>query len=235
MTSERLRSHFGFIFISLILIVSYFWRHFYSGEISAQKVATIINLEEMKHFKIVLLGSTHAGKTSIIQRFVNNTFTMNTLASVQSAFFERSIKLANEEITLDIWDTAGQEMFHALTPMYYRDANGSIIVFDVTDANSFSKAKQWVNEIKYAMGEKTALMIVGNKNDLKSIRVVRTEEAQKYAASIGVTYMESSAKTGYQIDDVFKHIGQLVYERSFNTAQSGGINIQTPNNNSTCC
>ncbi|OHT15319.1 small GTP-binding protein [Tritrichomonas foetus] len=190
----------------------------------------------MIHYKVVLLGSTHAGKTSIIQRFVNNSFTVNTLASVQSAFFEKNLKIGQTNIVLDIWDTAGQERFHSLTPMYYRDANASIIVFDVTDANSFSKAKQWVSELRNAQGDKTIIMIVGNKNDLKSIRVVRTEEAQKYANSVNVTYMESSAKTGFQIEEIFSHIGHQIYEAKVSST-ADGIDVDTngTDKKNNCC
>ncbi|KAK8893534.1 hypothetical protein M9Y10_021956 [Tritrichomonas musculus] len=188
----------------------------------------------MIHYKVVLLGSIHAGKTSIIQRFVNGTFSVNTLSSVQAAFFEKQIKIGNSTVILDIWDTAGQERFHSLAPMYYRDANASLIVFDVTDANSFSKAKQWLNELRTSVGNNIILMLIGNKHDLKSIRVVRTEEAAKYAESVGVHYMETSAKTDYQIEDAFDNITKLMQESSSENQTTANLQPETSEKRKYC-
>lgn len=189
----------------------------------------------MIHYKVVLLGSIHAGKTSIIQRFVNGTFSVNTQSSVQAAFFEKQIKIGQSTVVLDIWDTAGQERFHSLAPMYYRDANASLIVFDVTDANSFSKAKQWLNEVRASIGSNIILMLIGNKHDLKSIRVVRTEEAANYAESAGVHYMETSAKTDFQVEEAFDNITKLILESSIGSQPISELQPSTENKKSKCC
>ena len=167
----------------------------------------------MQKNKIVLVGTTHAGKTSIIQRYINDQFTVSTVASTQAAFFQKSIELDGKEYMLDIWDTAGQERFRSLAPVYYRDAKGAIVVFDITDANSFSKAKQWINELRNARGDQVVIFLVGNKTDLQFIRVVQTPEAMQYAKISGLTYFETSAKTGSNIDQVFTDLAIEILQK----------------------
>lgn len=164
----------------------------------------------MQRNKVVLVGTTHTGKTSIIQRFVNNQFTPTSVSSMQAAFFKKTVNLKSSEQVLEIWDTAGQERFRSLAPMYYRDARAAIIVFDVTDANSFSKAKQWVNELKSARGDNIIISLVGNKIDLQFIRVVQANEAKQYANSQGFMYYETSAKNGTNIEELFRDIAGQV-------------------------
>mgnify|MGYP004701330105 CR=1 FL=1 len=163
----------------------------------------------MKNYKVVFLGSSHAGKSSIIQRCVNGQFNPNTCSTVQAGFFEKTIIVEDKEVNLDIWDTAGQERFHSLTPMYYRDSDAAIIVFDVTDANSFAKAKQWLNELRSMQGSSSnnVQIMAGNKCDLQAIRVVPTTDAVEYCKAVGVPYFETSAKTGYNVIEVFEEVG----------------------------
>ena len=164
--------------------------------------------ENLPHFKIAMMGSSRVGKTSIVQKCINDQYTLNTTSTMQAAFFEKKIHVDNQDIILEVWDTAGQERFHSLAPMYYRDANGIIVVFDITDATSFTKAKQWVNELRESRSDSSLEIIVAaNKNDLQSLRVVSPIEVQQYAKIEGLTICETSAKTGYFIKELFDEIG----------------------------
>lgn len=166
----------------------------------------------MSRNKIVLLGTTHTGKTSIVQRYVTGQFHPDTVISMQAALFKKAVKLKYTEEELEIWDTAGQERFRSLGPMYYQDAKAALVVFDVTDANSFSKAKQWINELKSARSDSIMIVLVGNKADLQFIRVVQAREAREYAKSFGYMYFETSAKTGINIEQMFYTIAEHLYE-----------------------
>ena len=167
---------------------------------------------KIPHFKIAILGTSHVGKTSIVQKFINDQYTLNTVSTTQAAYFEKNITVKNHEIILDIWDTAGQERFHSLAPMYYRNAKGVIVVFDITDATSFTKAKQWVNELKENREDNNLqIIIAANKNDMQHLRVVSPTEIQQYARAEGLTICETSAKTGYFIKELFYDIGECVF------------------------
>ena len=191
----------------------------------------------MSKNKVVLLGTTHAGKTSIVQRYINGQFTTSTIASTQAAFFQKTVETKEKEIVLDIWDTAGQERFRSLAPVYYRDACGAVVVYDITDANSFSKAKQWINELKSARGDQVVICLVGNKLDLQFIRVVQTTEAKQYAKLAGASYFETSAKTGSNIDQVFEDIALKIEENMFiEMSQTvSEAQLKTKKQSSGCC
>jgi Ras-related protein Rab-21 len=102
-----------------------------------------------------------------------------------------------------IWDTAGQERFHALGPIYYRDANGALLVYDITDRDSFTKVRHWVKELRKIVGKDIVLVIAGNKADLERKRQVDDNEAQEYAKSVGATHMICSAKTNKNVEEAF--------------------------------
>ena len=160
----------------------------------------------MKKAKVVLVGSAHTGKTSIVNRFVYGEFSPHTMPSTQPAFFQKKVNYNGEEFTLEIWDTAGQEQYHALSPMYYRDADAGIVVFDLTDTNSFTKCKQWVTELRQARGDSIVIELAGNKSDLPSIRTVQLESIQSFAQQINAASFETSAKTGENITLLFNSL-----------------------------
>lgn len=153
--------------------------------------------------KVVLVGAAHTGKTSIVNRFIYGEFSPHTMPSTQPAFFQKKIWFDGTEFTLDIWDTAGQEQYHALSPMFYRDADAGIVVFDLTDSASFNKSKQWVSELRQARGTDISLVVAGNKSDLISQRAISLEAVNTFSASIAASSFDTSAKTGENIDLLF--------------------------------
>jgi Ras-related protein Rab-21 len=123
-----------------------------------------------------------------------------------------------------IWDTAGQERFHALGPIYYRDANGALLVYDITDRDSFTKVRHWVKELRNVVGKKIVLLIVGNKMDLEKQRQVNDEEAKEYAASVGAIHMTCSAKTNKGVEEAFLELtkGMLTPFEGGQSVKPGG-------------
>ncbi|KAL5277877.1 RAB21 family protein [Megaselia abdita] len=155
------------------------------------------------NFKVVLLGEGCVGKTSIILRYVEDKFNSKHISTLQASFLTKKINFDGKRVQLNVWDTAGQERFHALGPIYYRSSNGAVLVYDITDQDSFEKVKNWVKELKKMLGNEVVLVIVGNKTDLEKDRNVQTQEAEEYATSVGARYFETSAKLNEGIEDVF--------------------------------
>eukprot|EP00456_Euglypha_rotunda_P006858 TRINITY_DN11199_c0_g2_i2.p1 TRINITY_DN11199_c0_g2~~TRINITY_DN11199_c0_g2_i2.p1 ORF type:complete len:154 (+),score=5.92 TRINITY_DN11199_c0_g2_i2:243-704(+) len=122
--------------------------------------------------------------------------------------------LAKKSVKLMIWDTAGQERFHALGPIYYRDANGALLVYDITDRDSFTKVRNWVKELRKIVGKDIVLLIAGNKCDLTKHRQVSDEDAKAYADSVGAVHMLCSAKTGKNVETLFLELTKGMLEKS---------------------
>ena len=163
--------------------------------------------------KLVLVGSMHTGKTSIVNRYVFGSFTPHTVTTTQPAFSQKDITYKRREISLDIWDTAGQERYHSLSPLFYRDSEAGIVVFDITDLESFQKANKWIGELKQARGENVFIVLAGNKCDLEDKRVVDKAEAQKLASKYNAPYFETSALKNENIEAVFNSICNFLVEK----------------------
>lgn len=157
-----------------------------------------------KHsFKVVLLGEGCVGKTSLVMMYCQSTFNDKHVATLQASFLTKRINVHGERVELAIWDTAGQERFHALGPIYYRDADGALLVYDITDEDSFQKVRNWVKELRKMLGAEIPIVIAGNKADMEKNRHVKEEEAEAYAQTVGATYIETSAKLNRNVEQVF--------------------------------
>ncbi|KAH0795306.1 small GTP-binding protein [Histomonas meleagridis] len=161
--------------------------------------------------KIVFLGETTTGKTSIICRYVNGRFNDNTSSTIGASFLNYRIDNAynGQPIDLAIWDTAGQEAYRGLAPMYYRNTAVAVIVFDITQRDTFDQIHDWINEVR-ATDPKMLIVLVGNKIDLEENRKVKTEEGEQTAQSIGASYCETSAKSGAGLNMLFDTILRLL-------------------------
>lgn len=131
----------------------------------------------MERFKVVLLGEGRVGKTSILLRYIKGEYSDRQVSTLQASYLDKRLALGATQVQLSIWDTAGQERFHALGPIYYRDASGALLVYDITDAESFVKVKNWVKELRKIVGNDIILVIAGNKIDLEKNRHVDEAEA----------------------------------------------------------
>ncbi|CAI5441350.1 unnamed protein product [Caenorhabditis angaria] len=180
-------------------------------------------IEDVKHdykFKVVLLGEGAVGKSSLVMRYVKNKFTSRHLSTIQASFQTQKIQIDDDEVELNIWDTAGQEKYHALGPIYYRGSNGVLLIFDVTDQRSFEKVKMWVRELRATLGNSAVLMIVGNKIDMENERTVSRETAEEYAKTENAFYSETSAKENIGISTAFETLTEKMIEHNKENARN---------------
>ncbi|KAJ6236925.1 ras and ef-hand domain-containing protein [Anaeramoeba flamelloides] len=157
---------------------------------------------ESQTFKVILLGDSSVGKSSIVINFCEDTFSTSIESTIGAAYILKTINNGNKEIKLQIWDTAGQERYNSLTLLYFRSSQGAIVVYDITDKTTFERAKLWIREIREKEEQKTTIALVGNKTDLKE-RLVSTERGSKYAKEEDLLFFETSAKTGEGISKIF--------------------------------
>lgn len=143
------------------------------------------------------------GKTCLCLRYVQNSFSGDQESTIQATYLDKRLNVGKRSVKLMIWDTAGQERFHALGPIYYRDANGALLVYDITDRESFTKVRHWVKELRKIVGKNIVLVIAGNKADLEKKRQVDNAEAEAYAQSVNATHVPCSAKTGKGVESAF--------------------------------
>jgi Ras-related protein Rab-1A len=153
--------------------------------------------------KILLIGDSGVGKSSLLLRFVDNTYTESYITTIGVDFKIKIIQSESKIIKLQIWDTAGQERFRTITSSYYRGSHGIIIVYDITDMESFDNVKMWINEITRYAGENVGKMLIGNKRDLESKRVVQYNTAKAFADEHGIPFMEASAKDDLNVEQAF--------------------------------
>ncbi|OHT16293.1 Ras-related protein Rab-22A [Tritrichomonas foetus] len=163
--------------------------------------------------KIVFIGESGSGKTSIVSRFINDTFSEDLSPTIGASFINKTISYQEKNVELSLWDTAGQEAYRGLMPMYYRNAIAAVIVFDVTKQESFNKVQSWIDELKNACDAIT-MIICGNKIDLEDKRIITTSDAQNLANIHNINYCEVSAKENIGIQMLFQKIVRLIDENS---------------------
>uniref|UniRef100_A0A4W2FUR4 small monomeric GTPase n=1 Tax=Bos indicus x Bos taurus TaxID=30522 RepID=A0A4W2FUR4_BOBOX len=157
-------------------------------------------------FKLVLLGESAVGKSSLVLRFVKGQFHEFQESTIGAAFLTQTVCLDDTTVKFEIWDTAGQERYHSLAPMYYRGAQAAIVVYDITNEESFARAKNWVKELQRQASPNIVIALSGNKADLANKRAVDFQEAQSYADDNSLLFMETSAKTSMNVNEIFMAI-----------------------------
>lgn len=170
---------------------------------------------KVQNVKLVLLGDQGIGKSSIALRYVRGEFTENSEATIGAAFLTQTTSLSSQAIKFDIWDTAGQERYHSLAPMYYRGAQAAVIVYDITSKKSFSRAIDWVKELKQQANAQIVMVLAGNKADMAAEkRAVSREDASAFAEEHNLIFLESSAKTGMCVGDIFMAVAQTMVRQN---------------------
>ncbi|KAG9456921.1 hypothetical protein H6P81_001429 [Aristolochia fimbriata] len=193
-------------------------------------------------FKLLLIGDSSVGKSCLLLRFADDSYVDSYISTIGVDFKIRTVELDGKTIKLQIWDTAGQERFRTITSSYYRGAHGIIIVYDVTEMESFNNVKQWLSEIDRYASDSVCKLLVGNKCDLADKKVVDTQTAQALADELGIPFIETSAKDSINVEEAFLTMAGEIKKRVgaqpsastkvANTVQMKGQPIQQ---NSNCC
>uniref|UniRef100_A0A1B6CYV0 Ras-related protein Rab-1A n=1 Tax=Clastoptera arizonana TaxID=38151 RepID=A0A1B6CYV0_9HEMI len=154
-------------------------------------------------FKLLLIGDSGVGKSCLLLRFADDTYTESYISTIGVDFKIRTIDLDGKTIKLQIWDTAGQERFRTITSSYYRGAHGIIVVYDCSDLDSFNNLKQWLEEIDRYACENVNKLLVGNKCDLVDKKKVQHSVAKEYAEQLNIPFLETSAKSAVNVEQAF--------------------------------
>ena len=166
--------------------------------------------------KIVLLGESAVGKTSIIQRFTNDSFDLNCISSLSAQFNSKTVKINGESLKFDVWDTAGQEKYRSIAKIFYKDAKIIVLVYSIANKDSFQTLKNyWYPEVKSTAFSDVILAVVGNKYDLYNQSQVPDEEAKNWADSIGAIFQFTSAKSNSGIDLLFENLSKKFFDPEF--------------------
>jgi len=181
-------------------------------------------MTEQAPFKLLLIGDSSVGKSSILLRFCDNTFQEGTVNLTSVDFKTKTVLVDNKPVQLQVWDTAGQERFRTITSSFYRGAHGIIVVYDITDQGTFNNVKLWMQEIQRYASAGVCKMLVGNKIDLDDRRVVGTSTAKEYADGLSIPFLETSAKTGGDIEKAFQKLTDEVLRQ-----QAGGWSSTSAN------
>ncbi|CAC5391121.1 RAB6A [Mytilus coruscus] len=160
----------------------------------------------LRKFKLVFLGEQSVGKTSLITRFMYDSFDNTYQATIGIDFLSKTMYLEDRTIRLQLWDTAGQERFRSLIPSYIRDSSVAVVVYDITNANSFQQTSKWIDDVRTERGSDVIIMLVGNKTDLSDKRQVTSEEGERKAKELNVMFIETSAKAGYNVKQLFRRV-----------------------------
>ncbi|RNF01440.1 Rab family, other [Trypanosoma rangeli] len=185
--------------------------------------------------KVILLGEGRVGKTSLVSRFVQDTFDENQSSTIQASMhMSADVPLldgSGATVNLNVWDTAGQERFHALGPIYYRNADGALLVYDITDADTLEKVRLWIRELRAVVGSRIQLVICGNKSDLEEDRDIARETAVAFAKAQGALHFDTSAKTGDNVAEAFQALATAIATASGGRGSgSGATSAGTANN-----
>ena len=193
--------------------------------------------------KVVMLGASSTGKTSIVNKFAHNRFSQTSESTIGAAFVSKILQIGSKEVKLEIWDTGGSEKYKSLAPMYYRDTQAAIIVFDLTAPASLNDAKMWLDELKQHGPPKCIISLAANKADLAAQREIKDDEIQTFISQNQFDFFnETSAMTGQNIDKLFTEIS----EKLLNVVESEIVDDdnskqvildspQPPQNTKKCC
>ena len=180
---------------------------------SATKIFTMSGSDfgnPLRKFKLVFLGEQSVGKTSLITRFMYDSFDNTYQATIGIDFLSKTMYLEDRTVRLQLWDTAGQERFRSLIPSYIRDSSVAVVVYDITNVNSFQQTNKWIDDVRAERGNDVIIMLVGNKTDLAEKRQVATESGEGKAKELNVMFIETSAKAGHNVKQLFRKVASAL-------------------------
>ncbi|KAH9498685.1 Ras- protein Rab-35 [Bulinus truncatus] len=177
-------------------------------------------------FKLLIIGDSGVGKSSLLLRFADNVFSGTYITTIGVDFKIRTIEVNGERVKLQIWDTAGQERFRTITSTYYRGTHGVLVVYDVTSGESFANVQRWLHEIDQNC-DVVNRILVGNKDDDPDRKVVLTQDAQRFAEKMQIQLFETSAKENKNVEEMFKAITKQVLETKKKQLRDAQKNSET--------
>ena len=163
--------------------------------------------------KYIIIGDSSVGKSNLLLRYAHDKFNEDYQATIGVEFGAKNVEINNKTFRIQIWDTAGQENFRSITRAYYKNSVCAIIVYDITNKESFNNIQNWIEDCKNQCPKTIFFVLVGNKNDLENERKVSFDEGKKFADSNDILFFESSAKTGNNVEDIFYKSAECISER----------------------
>ena len=163
-------------------------------------------------FKVLLLGNSDIGKSSLLLRYVDSVWNDAFVPTIGVDFKVKTLTINEKKVKMQIWDTAGQERFRTVVATYFRGAHGILLLYDVTNKDSFKNLESWLIEIEKNAKEKVLKILIGNKCDLTDDREISTEEGKAFALRNGMEFMETSAKMNTNVTEAFETLGKLMIE-----------------------
>ncbi|KAF9163083.1 GTP-binding protein [Actinomortierella ambigua] len=167
--------------------------------------------------KLLLIGDSGVGKSCLLLRFSDDSFTPSFITTIGIDFKIRTIELDGKRIKLQIWDTAGQERFRTITTAYYRGAMGILMIYDVTDERSFSNIRNWFSNIEQHASEGVNKILIGNKCDMAERKLISKEQGQALADEFGIKFLETSAKSNINVEEAFFSLARDIKKRMIDT------------------
>ena len=196
-------------------------------------------------FKVLLLGNSDVGKSSLLLRYVDSVWNDAFVPTIGVDFKVKTLTINEKKVKMQIWDTAGQERFRTVVSTYFRGAHGILLLYDVTNRDSFKNLESWLIEIEKNAKEKVLKILIGNKCDLTDDREIQSDEGKAFALRNGMEFMETSAKMNTNVTEAFETLGKLMIEfnsksntatqkknDSKNLKASSGMNLKTKKS---CC
>ncbi|XP_041976314.1 ras-related protein Rab-3 isoform X1 [Aricia agestis] len=181
------------------------------GDPKWQKETADQNFDYM--FKLLIIGNSSVGKTSFLFRYADDSFTSAFVSTVGIDFKVKTVFRHDKRVKLQIWDTAGQERYRTITTAYYRGAMGFILMYDITNEESFNSVQDWVTQIKTYSWDNAQVILVGNKCDMEEERVVSQERGKQLADQLGVEFYETSAKENINVKTVFERLVDIICDK----------------------
>ena len=188
-------------------------------------------------FKVLLLGDSEVGKSCFLMRYSDNVFVENYITTIGLDYKLKTVRLDNgKTIKVQLWDTAGQDKYRTIAKNYYKGSHGILLLYDITKLSSFDNIREWIRDIKEEVDENAILFLIGNKIDLTDKRIISKEKGTELAEEYKIPFFEASAKSGENVDEIFRALYKKISESYANIEKQKGSKINKKQKNSgKCC